>query len=57
MRGMGTMRKWEVKYREKGSSVIRKTSHYGLLDYDGVVEFFGLEGDDVEWYDVEEIFD
>ena len=54
---MGTMRKWEVKYREKGSSVIRKTSHYGLLDYDGVVEFFGLDGDDVEWYDVEEIFD
>jgi hypothetical protein len=48
------MRKWIVKYREVGSSRIGTTSHTGTLDREGVIEFFGLNGPDIEWYDVKE---
>lgn len=48
------MRKWIVKYREVGSSRIGTTTHTGTLDREGVIEFFGLNGPDIEWYDVKE---
>ena len=48
------MRKFNVKYREVGSDRIRTTSHTGNLDKEGVIEFFGLNGSDVDWYEVAE---
>ena len=40
------MSKYKVRYKEVGRSRIGETE---------VIAFFGLDGDDVEWYEVEEI--
>lgn len=45
-------RKWQIKYREVGKDREGSTTHTGNLDRQGVIDFFGLEGDDIEWYDV-----
>lgn len=48
------MKKWIVEYIEKGASKKRRTSLKGDKTREEVIEFFGLEGDEVEWYDVSE---
>ena len=46
------MTKWIVKYKDYGSRV-RTTSHSGNLTREEVIDFFGLEDDDIiEWYQV-----
>ena len=46
------MRTWIVRYKEIGRNNIWQTSHTGALSKDEVIDFFGLNGDDVEWYEV-----
>lgn len=50
-----TMRKYIVRFREVGSSRIGETTYSGPLSKEGVIKFFGLDGSDVEWYEVEEV--
>lgn len=44
--------KWIVKYREVGSDRIRTTSHSGNKSKEEVIEWFGLNGKDIDWYEV-----
>lgn len=46
------MRKWKIEYIEVGSDRKRITTHTGNLTKSEVIEFFGLNGSDVEWYEV-----
>lgn len=48
-------RKYKILYREAGKKHIGETTYSGPLSKEGVIDFFGLEGDDVEWYEVEEV--
>ena len=49
------MRKYRIRYKEVGRSRMGETTYTGPLSEEGVIEFFGLDGDDVEWYTIEEI--
>lgn len=49
------MRKYIVRFREVGSSRVGETTYSGPLSKEGVIEFFDLDGSDVEWYEVEEV--
>lgn len=49
--------KYRVRYREVGTDRIGETTYSGPLSKEGVVEFFGLDKGDVEWYEVEEVKD
>ena len=49
------MKKFEIKFKEVGSDRIGTTTHIGNKSKEEVIEFFGLEGDDVEWYEIEEV--
>lgn len=49
------MNKFKVRYREVGRSSIGETTYSGPLSKEEVVEFFGLDKGDVEWYEVEEV--
>lgn len=44
--------KWIVKYREVGSDRIRTTAHTGNITKEEVIEWFGLNGKDIDWYEV-----
>lgn len=44
--------KWIVKYKEVGSDKIRTTTHSGNKSRYEVIEFFGLDESDIEWYEV-----
>lgn len=44
--------KWIVKYREVGSDRIRTTAHSGNKTKEEVIEWFGLNGNDIEYYEV-----
>ena len=52
---MNDMNKYKVRYREVGRSRIGETTYSGPLSKEEVVEFFGLDKGDVEWYEVEEV--
>ena len=49
------MSKYKIRYKEVGRSRIGETTYSGPLSEDEVIEFFGLDGNDVEWYEVKEI--
>ena len=49
------MRKWKVEYIETGRDSIRSTTHTGNLTREEVIEFFGLNESDIEWYNVTEM--
>lgn len=49
------MRKWKVEYIETGRKGTRSTTHTGNLSKEEVIEFFGLNEPDIEWYNVYEI--
>lgn len=51
------MSKYKIRYKEVGRSRIGETTYSGPFSEDEVIAFFGLDGDDVEWYEVEEIKD
>ena len=46
---------WQVRFREVGKSQTNVTKHLGHLTEEEVINFFGLEDPDIEWYDVEEL--
>lgn len=46
------MKKWIVKYRENGSDRIRTTSHTGNKTRQEVIDFFGLNESDIDWYEI-----
>lgn len=48
------MNKYIIKYKEVGSDRIRTTTYEGTHNKEYVIDFFGLNNDDVEWYDIEE---
>lgn len=49
------MKKYNVIFKEVGKDRVGQTSHTGNLTREEVIEFFGLDKPDVEWYDIEEI--
>ena len=49
------MKNYKIKYKEVGSSRIGETAYSGPLSETEVIKFFGLDGDDVEWYEIEEM--
>ena len=51
-------RTWKVRFIDKMShGKVGETSISGDYDYDDVVEFFGLNKPDVNWYEVTEVTD
>ena len=51
------IKKYKIYFRETGKKHIGETTYSGPLSKEGVIDFFGLDGDDVEWYEVEEVKD
>ena len=49
------MKNYKIRYKEVGRSRIGETTYSGPLTREGVIEFFGLDKGDVEWYEVEEV--
>lgn len=50
-----SMRHWKIIIKETGRPKPIETQHHGNLDRHGVIDFFGLDNCDVEWYRIEEI--
>ena len=48
-------RKWKVTIKEVARELPIHTEMHGPYDLDDVREHFGLEENDVEWYNIEEI--
>lgn len=48
------MSKWVIKYKEVGKDRIGTCSHSGNLSKEEVIEFFGLNEPDIEWYEITE---
>ena len=48
---------YKIRYKEVGRSRIGETTYSGPLSETEVIAFFGLDGDDVEWYEIEEVKD
>lgn len=46
------MKKWVVKYKEVGSDRIRTTSHSANKTEEEVINFFGLNESDIDWYEI-----
>jgi hypothetical protein len=46
------MAKWQIKYKEYGKDRISSCSHSDNKNQEEVIEFFGLNGPDVEWYKI-----
>lgn len=51
------MKHYKIRIREVGRSNVIVTEHHGNLDRAGVIEFFGLNQPDVEWYEITELKD
>ena len=48
------MRKWTIKFKEYGKNHIGTCYHSGNLSRKEVIEFFGLNDPDIEWYKITE---
>lgn len=46
---------WEIIYKEVNRPRPNTTSYTGYKTREEVIEFFGLEEPDVEWYEIEQI--
>ena len=46
------MKKYKINYKEAGSERIGTCYHSGDLSKDEVIEFFGLNEPDVEWFEI-----
>ena len=51
------MKHWKITVKETGRLKPIVTQHHGNLDRQGVIDFFGLNESDVEWYTIEEMTD
>lgn len=45
---------WKVTIKEVGNSTPLVTKYYGTLDRQGIIDFYGLNNPDVEWYRIEQ---
>ena len=48
-------KKWAVEAKEKYSDSILRPELHGYYDRNDVIEFFGLNEPDIEWYKITEI--
>lgn len=48
------MKTWEITIKEAGNPNLLHPSYTGDVDRDFIIEFFGLNEPDVEWYKIEE---
>lgn len=44
--------KYLIKYREVGCNCTKSTTYIGKLSREEVIDFFGLDGADISWYEV-----
>lgn len=50
-------RHWKIRVKERGSDHILTPEYIGYSDREEMIDFFGLENPDVEWYEIEEVTD
>lgn len=48
-------RHWKIKLKERTTGQILILEYIGYEDREKVIEFFGLENQDIEWYEIEEV--
>lgn len=48
-------RRYEIVIKETGREKPVVTEYHGFIDRKGLVNFYGLDRPDVEWYDIKEI--
>mgnify|MGYP007113739400 CR=1 FL=1 len=48
-------RHWKIRLKERTTGHICTPEHIGYFTREQVIEFFGLENPDVEWYEIEEV--
>lgn len=48
-------RHWKIRLKERTTGQILTPEYIGYQDREKVIEFFGLENQDVEWYEIEEV--
>lgn len=46
---------WSIKIKEVGKDDILETEYLGNIDRQGLIDFYGLNNDDVEWYEINEL--
>lgn len=49
------MNEYNISFKEVGRDRIGHIYYRGPLDRYGVIEFFGLDRSDVEWYEITEV--
>lgn len=52
---MGRYRRYVVTIKEKENGNVLRPEYSGNVDEDFLIDFFGLNNPDVEWYKIEEI--
>lgn len=50
-------KRWRVKMKEKGNDTILTPEVWGEKTKEDVIAFFGLENEDVEWYQIIDLDD
>ncbi len=48
-------RHWKIRLKERTTGHILTPEYIGYHNREEVIEFFGLENPDVEWYEIEEV--
>lgn len=48
-------RHWKIRLKERGADHVLTPEYIGYHDREEVIEFFGLENPEVEWYEIEEV--
>ncbi len=48
-------RHWKIRLKERTTGHILTPEYIGYHNREEVIEFFGLENPDVEWYEIEDV--
>ncbi len=48
-------RHWKIRLKERTTGHILTPEYIGYHNREEVIEFFGLENPDVEWYEIKEV--
>ena len=46
---------YRITIKEVGLEKPIETEYHGIIDYEELIAYYGLNNSDVEWYDIDEI--
>lgn len=48
---------YKITIKEAGLKKPIETEYHGIIDYEELIAYYGLNNSDVEWYNIDEIVD